>query len=64
MIYPQVRVPLNTACECRGVPRCTGAKFFSVLAVQNMVACNAVSKTHEVEFKALESSLNMMSKGV
>ena len=29
-----------------------------------MVAYNAVSKTHEVEFKALESSLNMMSKGV
>jgi hypothetical protein len=37
--------------------------LFSVLAVQNMVAYNAVSKTHEVEFKALESSLNMMSKG-
>lgn len=34
-----------------------------MLAVQNMVAYNAVSKTHEVEFKALESSLNMMSKG-
>jgi hypothetical protein len=34
-----------------------------VLAVQNMGAYNAVSKTHEVEFKALESSLNMMSKG-
>jgi hypothetical protein len=34
-----------------------------VLAVQNMVAYNAVSKTHDVEFKALESSLNMMSKG-
>ncbi|KAF9653820.1 hypothetical protein BDM02DRAFT_3215706 [Thelephora ganbajun] len=41
-----VRVPLNTA----------------LLAVQNMVACGAVAKTHEVEFKALESSLNMMSK--
>ena len=35
----------------------------SVLAVQNMVAYNAVSKTHEVECKALETSLNMMSKG-
>ena len=34
-----------------------------MLAVQNMVAYNAVSKTHEVELKALESSLNMMSKG-
>jgi len=34
-----------------------------VLAVQNMVAYNAVSKTHEVELMALESSLNMMSKG-
>lgn len=28
-----------------------------------MSACNAVDKAHDVEFKALESSLNMMSKG-
>ncbi|KAF9649944.1 hypothetical protein BDM02DRAFT_3093963 [Thelephora ganbajun] len=41
-----VRVPLNTA----------------LLAVQNMSACGAVSKSHEVEFNALEGSLNMMSK--
>ena len=40
-----------------------GPKILSVLAVQNMVAYNAVSKTHEVELTALESSLNMMSKG-
>jgi len=38
-------------------------RSLAVLAVQNMVAYNAVSKIHEVEFKALESSLNMMSKG-
>ncbi|KAF9653821.1 hypothetical protein BDM02DRAFT_3086441 [Thelephora ganbajun] len=42
-----VRVPLNTA----------------LLAVQNMSACNAVDKSHEVEFQALEGSLSMMSKG-
>jgi hypothetical protein len=34
-----------------------------VLAVQNMNACNAVDKSHEIEFQALEGSLNMMSKG-
>lgn len=34
-----------------------------VLAVQNMNACNAVDESHEIEFKALEGSLNMMSKG-
>ena len=33
-----------------------------VLAVQNMSACGAVSPSHEVEFHALEGSLNMMSK--
>lgn len=33
-----------------------------VLAVQNMRACGAVSQSHEVEFNALEGSLNMMSK--
>ena len=38
--------------------------FFSVvLAVQNMNACDAVDIAHEIEFKALEGSLNMMSKG-
>lgn len=35
-----------------------------MLAVQNMNACNAVDKGHEIEFKALEGSLNMMSKGM
>jgi hypothetical protein len=34
-----------------------------VLAVQNMNVCNAVDESHEIEFKALEASLNMMSKG-
>jgi len=34
-----------------------------VLAVQNMDACNAVNKSHEIEFQALEGSLDMMSKG-
>ena len=28
-----------------------------------MGACNAVDKSHEIEFQALEGSLNMMSKG-
>ena len=34
-----------------------------MLAVQNMGACNAVDKSHEIEFQALEGSLDMMSKG-
>ncbi|KAG1771535.1 Tco5, signal transduction HAMP domain histidine kinase [Suillus occidentalis] len=42
-----VRVPLNTA----------------LLAVQNMEASCAVSKTQEIEFMALGGSLVMMSKG-
>ena len=33
-----------------------------MLAVQNMSACGVVSQSHEVEFNALEGSLNMMSK--
>ena len=33
-----------------------------MLAVQNMSACGAISPSHEVEFNALEGSLNMMSK--
>lgn len=45
-VFHEVRVPLNTA----------------LLAVQNMSACGAVSPSHEVEFNALEGSLNMMSK--
>ncbi|EED83763.1 hypothetical hybrid sensor histidine kinase [Postia placenta Mad-698-R] len=42
-----VRVPLNTA----------------LLAVQNMEAHGSVPKAQEIEFKALEGSLSMMSKG-
>ncbi|KAJ8516509.1 hypothetical protein ONZ45_g6212 [Pleurotus djamor] len=42
----QVRVPLNTA----------------LLAVQNMEASGTVAKAQEIEFKALEGSLSMMSK--
>ncbi|KAK7685740.1 hypothetical protein QCA50_011086 [Cerrena zonata] len=42
----QVRVPLNTA----------------LLAVQNMEASGVIAKTQEIEFKALEGSLSMMSK--
>jgi len=33
------------------------------LAVQNMEASGTVDKTQEIEFKALEGSLSMMSKG-
>ncbi|KAI0091448.1 hypothetical protein BDY19DRAFT_983786 [Irpex rosettiformis] len=45
-VFHEVRVPLNTA----------------LLAVQNMDASGAVAKSQEIEFKALEGSLNMMSK--
>lgn len=34
-----------------------------VLAVQNMEASGVIGKTQEIEFKALEGSLSMMSKG-
>jgi osomolarity two-component system, sensor histidine kinase SLN1 len=47
-VFHEVRVPLNTA----------------LLAVQNMDAGGVVPKEHEIEFKALEGSLSMMSKGV
>ncbi|KAF5360121.1 hypothetical protein D9757_011727 [Collybiopsis confluens] len=42
----QVRVPLNTA----------------LLALQNMSATGSIAKSLELEFNALEGSLNMMSK--
>ncbi|KAH9057453.1 hypothetical protein EDB87DRAFT_1565234 [Lactarius vividus] len=42
-----VRVPLNTA----------------LLAVQNMEATGIIPRAQEIEFKALEGSLGMMSKG-
>ncbi|KAJ3558702.1 hypothetical protein NM688_g766 [Phlebia brevispora] len=45
-VFHEVRVPLNTA----------------LLAVQNMEASGVVAKTQEIEFKALEGSLTMMSK--
>lgn len=34
-----------------------------VLAVQNLEASGIVSKSQDIEFKALEGSLSMMSKG-
>ena len=45
-VFHEVRVPLNTA----------------LLAVQNMDASGTVAKTQEIEFRALEGSLSMMSK--
>jgi hypothetical protein len=41
---------------------CSGTSV-SVLAVQNMDASGTVDKSQELEFKALEGSLSMMSKG-
>ncbi|KAI0726397.1 hybrid sensor histidine kinase [Fomitopsis betulina] len=45
-VFHEVRVPLNTA----------------LLAVQNMEASLSIAKSQEIEFKALEGSLSMMSK--
>ncbi|GBE86745.1 hypothetical protein SCP_0906260 [Sparassis crispa] len=45
-VFHEVRVPLNTA----------------LLAVQNMEASMSVAQAQEIEFKALEGSLSMMSK--
>ncbi|KAL0576238.1 hypothetical protein V5O48_005748 [Marasmius crinis-equi] len=45
-VFHEVRVPLNTA----------------LLAVQNMSASGTIAKSQELEFKALEGSLSMMSK--
>ena len=45
-VFHEVRVPLNTA----------------LLALQNIQAANAVAPEQEIEFKALEGSLSMMSK--
>ena len=59
-------MPLNTACTCYHrvvISRNLIHNHPVVLAVQNMDACNAVNKSHEIEFQALEGSLNMMSKG-
>lgn len=62
MAHSQVRVPLNTACECRFVPPTARANvLLAVLAVQNMQANGTIAQ--DIEFKALEGSLSMMSKG-
>ncbi|EKM50704.1 uncharacterized protein PHACADRAFT_188239 [Phanerochaete carnosa HHB-10118-sp] len=45
-VFHEVRVPLNTA----------------LLAVQNMEASGTIARTQDIEFKALEGSLSMMSK--
>ncbi|KAG8692513.1 hypothetical protein FRC08_009723 [Ceratobasidium sp. 394] len=45
-IFHEVRVPLNTA----------------LLAAQNLAGTGAIQRENEVEFNALEGSLNMMSK--
>ncbi|EIN11063.1 hypothetical protein PUNSTDRAFT_85601 [Punctularia strigosozonata HHB-11173 SS5] len=45
-VFHEVRVPLNTA----------------LLATQNMAASGVIQKSQEIEFKALEGSLSMMSK--
>ena len=45
-VFHEVRVPLNTA----------------LLAVQNMAASGTVAKAQDIEFRALEGSLSMMSK--
>lgn len=37
--------------------------WWTVLAVQNMEATGIVPRAQEIEFKALEGSLSMMSKG-
>jgi osomolarity two-component system sensor histidine kinase SLN1 len=45
-VFHEVRVPLNTA----------------LLAVQNMAATGTFKHAQDIEFKALEGSLSMMSK--
>lgn len=48
----------------RLVPHFSNVLMFNlVLAVQNMEASGVIAKTQEIEFKALEGSLSMMSKG-
>ena len=60
-------MPLNTARRCLpvGFDRLGVLTSFVllVLAVQNMEASGSVAKSQEIEFKALEGSLSMMSKG-
>ena len=64
---PQVRVPLNTACELgRIVLLLHGLNIENtVIAVQNMEAYGVIRKDDEaaLEFSALQGSLSMMSKG-
>lgn len=67
-VFHEVRVPLNTArtsvhlrlhlTKCRLIIRVTSI----VLATQNMEASGVVPQAQEIEFKALEGSLAMMSK--
>ena len=60
----QVRVPLNTARKLPTMSPLWELKCRrSVIAVQNMEASGIVAKEQEVEFRALEGSLSMMSKG-
>jgi hypothetical protein len=59
----QVRVPLNTACVYFLFSLVIVLTREIVLAVQNMSAYGAVAKSQEIEFNALQGSLNMMSKG-
>ena len=62
--FAQVRVPLNTARAYHYTGREHNSSIsVKVLAVQNMEASGTVAKAQEIEFKALEGSLNMMSKG-
>lgn len=62
-VFHEVRVPLNTARKCPGYSNESHLILSTtVLAVQNMEASGTVAKTQEVEFKALEGSLSMMSK--
>ena len=60
-------MPLNTARASGLVLTLTHRPLTgmrpAVLAVQNMEAHGSVAKAQEIEFKALEGSLSMMSKG-
>lgn len=42
----------------------TAQPVHAVLAVQNMEASGTIARGQDIEFKALEGSLNMMSKGL
>ena len=62
--FAQVRVPLNTARAYTRVAHLIEATDSrAVLATQNMEAGGAVPLESEIEFRALQGSLSMMSKG-